>query len=125
MNNNPVLAHVREGMVVYDRHNERVGTVEFVRIGDEDPTKPGAETVSTGKDPDVNPLEATLAEVFSPDDLPRELRRRLLRHGFIRIDKGLFRHDRFVAADQIAAVQGDKVLLSISADEVAKPVADA
>lgn len=121
---NDILERVHEGMVVVDNHNERVGKVEFVRMGDEDAAQLGTETATPSRDPMINPLEETLAEVFNPDDLPQPVRDRLLRYGFIRIDKGLFRHDRFVASDQIARIDGDQVVLKISADEVAKPVAD-
>jgi hypothetical protein len=121
MNTN-TLINVREGMKVYDRNNKHVGTVEFVRMGDEDVTQAGPETATPSAEPYINPLAEALADVFSPEELPQPVRDRLLRYGFIRIEPGtLFGRDRYVAADQVAGVSDDRVLLKLSADELAKP----
>lgn len=122
MNKVDILTQVREGMKVFDRNNKHVGTVEFVKMGDEDMAQPGVETATPGVGLPVNPLEETIANIFDPEELPQPVQARLLRYGFIRIEPGtLFGRDRFVAADQIAAITENGVLLKVSADELAKP----
>lgn len=121
MNKVPVLEHVREGMTVYDRSNERVGTVNYVKIGDEDPNTPQTEAARPARDMSVNPLEQAIADVFDPAELPAEVRAHLLLEGFIRVETGiLFGRDRFVPAHQVVRVEGDNVYLNVNADELAK-----
>jgi hypothetical protein len=51
--------------------------------------------------------------------MPKVLRDRLLRHGFIRIDThGLFASDRFALPDQIESVSEDCIQLRLSKDEL-------
>ena len=116
------LSQITEGMKVFDRLHHEIGTVERVQMSDDDPSTPEVEAVEPA------PLEMrretivdSLAEVFAPDDLPEEVRERLLQQGFIRIDSaGLFAADRYVMADQIMSVSGDEVTLKVSKDELVK-----
>ena len=114
---------IHEGMKVYDRTNAEIGTVEMVKFSDEDPTTPEVETAG------VNPIEEerddnlveSIARVFRSDELPEELRERLLREGFVLIDAdGLFEADRYVLPDQIASVSGDRLVLKASKAELLK-----
>ena len=114
---------IHEGMKVYDRTNAEIGTVEMVKFSDEDPTTPEVETAG------VNPIEEerddnlveSIARVFRSDELPEELRERLLREGFVLIDAdGLFEADRYVLPDQIASVSGDRLVLKASKAELIK-----
>lgn len=118
-----ILQGVRKGMKVCDQNQNEIGVVEFVKFGDEDPTKPGPETAG------VNPsdrdsrdsLIENIVEVFQPDDLPQALRDRLLRLGYVRIDgAGLFSADRYITPDQIKSVSGDKVTLMVNKSELPK-----
>ena len=104
---NPVLEKIKKGMVVIDQTENEIGTVDFVKFSDEDPTQPGAETAS------VNPiqhdatdaLKENLLDVFNPDDIPEEIRERLLREGFVRVDShSLFHADRYIFPSQIQSV---------------------
>lgn len=114
---------IHEGMKVCDRAQHEIGTVEWVKFGDEDPTSPGPETA------DVNPIERSwrgslienIADVFRTDDLPEELQERLLREGFVRVDaKGLLAADRYVLPDQIQSVSGDRLILNVDRDDLVK-----
>jgi hypothetical protein len=52
-----------------------------------------------------------------PPKLPPELAERLLRTGYIKVDrKGLFRHDVYAGADQIAEVENGTVHLAVDQD---------
>jgi hypothetical protein len=96
------IAQVREGMTVRDDNDRSVGTVTLVKLGD-----PEAET-SQGQD-----------TVGGEPHVAGELRERLLRVGFIKIDrKGLLRADAYAAADDIARVQDSVVYLSIDDDRL-------
>lgn len=50
--------------------------------------------------------------------MPEERRQRLLNEGFLHIEGGLLQSDRYVLADQIAAVQEERVTLNIPGDSV-------
>lgn len=120
---NTILEQIHNGMKVYDDSHDKVGTVNYVKYGDEDPTVPGAETATAraAVAEDRDTLVDDIAAVFRPDDLPEELRERLLRNGFIRIDAaGLFKSDRYVMPDQIESVSEDNVQLKISKSELIK-----
>lgn len=122
MENGNFLAQIHEGMKVYDRLHNEIGTVEYVRMSDDDPTTEEVEAVTPG-----NPAERddslidVIADAFAPDGLPDEIRDRLLQQGFIRIDSsGLFAADRYVLPDQIMSVSGEAVTLNVSRDELVK-----
>jgi hypothetical protein len=55
-----------------------------------------------------------IAAVFRDDDLPDEIRERLLREGFVRVDAiGLLEPDRYALPNQIDAVVNDQVRLKV------------
>lgn len=97
---NALLLGIREGMSVFDLKDNKVGTVKHIQFADD--TTDEAALIS---DPLV--LEA-----------PEPVRSRLLRSGFIRIDAGLLRRDRYAIADQIDRVQDDRVQLYVTRDEL-------
>lgn len=117
------LTQVREGMTVYDRADERVGTVRQVYFGN---------TTETGADPGLAPVTGgatgqrddslfdTLAEAFGGGEtLPETFRERLAREGYLQIDSaGLFAGDRFATPDQIAEVREDRVTLNVDREEL-------
>lgn len=114
------LNAIRKGMEVYDFDENKIGTVEYVQFGDEDPTQPGAqtETVSPAQIDSRDSIIDNIADAFRSDDLPEELRERLLRHGFIRVDAaGLFSADRYILPDQIQSVSGDQVIVNVDKEE--------
>jgi heat induced stress protein YflT len=92
---------VREGMQVADAAGSKIGKVVLVKMGD-------PEAVTVEHDPDAEP------------HLPDELAERLLRTGFIKIDrKGLLKPDVYTAADEIDTVDRDLVRLSVPVDGLA------
>lgn len=117
------LTYVREGMDVYDINHEKIGTVNHVRMGDENPNTPGTETATASSAPLQN--ESLVAEVadalFDTDDFPQVLRSRMVRYGYLRIDTGLLRSDCYATADQVLSVTDGRVDLNITADEVLRP----
>ena len=88
-----LLQQVRAGMGVYDRHHERVGTVTAVCRGG----------------------DATAAA-----RVPAAARRGLVAKGFVEIEAGPLAGRRYAAAGQLAAVDGERVLLSVGRDYLAK-----
>ena len=116
------LAQVHEGMKVYDRMHNEIGTVDYVQMSDDNPATEEVEAATPGnlRERDDSLID-NIAEAFKPDELPEEVRKRLLQQGFIRIDSaGLFAADRYVAADQIMSVAGDELTLKVSKDELIK-----
>jgi hypothetical protein len=94
-------------MRVVDAAGNEVGEVAVVKMGD-------PEAVTTQGQ--VMDLDEPLLEVEKPN-LPRPLAERLLRIGFIKVDrKGLFRRDAYVGADQIAKVDSGTVHLGVDQD---------
>jgi hypothetical protein len=116
------LARVHEGMKVFDIAHHEIGKVDRVQMSDDDPATPESEAATPGNlDLRRRDLIADLAEVFDPDELPEDVRARLLQHGFVRIDaNGLFAADRYVTPDQILSVSGDELTLRVSRDELLK-----
>jgi hypothetical protein len=108
---------LHKGMKVYDSTDTHIGTVEDFKFTDEDPATPGPETsdvnrVERERDDD---LVGILARAFSPDDdLSDEVKDKLMREGFVRIDAdGLFAADRYITPDQIASSQNDRLVLNV------------
>jgi hypothetical protein len=116
-----VLGDIRKGMKVFDSTRAEIGTVDWVKFGDDDPSTPEVEAAAPAADPHPETLIDSLAEVFSPDEMPEEIRERLLQQGFVRIDaNGLFSADRYVTPDQIQGVSSEGLLLNVSKSELMK-----
>jgi hypothetical protein len=120
-----ILTQVYEGMDVYDRTGDKIGTVEYIYLGavseEADRYGAGPATASEGG-PRESSLIEDFAKVFRAEDrVPEPIRERLRRHGFMRIDSaGLFAADRYVMPEQIAGVSGDRVTLRVTRDELIK-----
>jgi hypothetical protein len=111
-----LLGRIRKGMRVVDANGEEIGKVEIVKMGD-----PAAATVGADAERDAG-LVQNFAEAFGfePEpDVPAQLRRHMMRVGFIKIDsKGLFAKDRYVTADRIDVVASDTVGLNVRKDQL-------
>jgi hypothetical protein len=117
------LKFIEEGMKVYDRERHEIGKVEYVQFGDDDPDTEEVEAASpnTLDDRDRTFVDDIALAFTASDDLPEEIRERLLVQGFVRIDaNGLFAADRYVTPDQIDSVSGEGLLLNVSKDELVK-----
>jgi hypothetical protein len=111
------IEHVREGMKVVDREGKQIGEVEYVKMGD-----PQAVTTA-GNERETGGVVGQVAQTVFGDetepDLPEPKRAQLVRYGFLKVDgEGLFGADRYVRADQIANVSGERVILNVSKDEL-------
>ncbi len=107
---------VQPGMQVVDAAGKDFGKVESMRMGD-----PTAVTVDSAPDDNDNILdEVTRAILMGPNELPGSTRDQLLRGGYLYVDGKGFIFDKkyYVAADQIARVEGDKVYLTLNHDQV-------
>lgn len=118
-----ILERVHEGMTVVDRENQELGKVVQVFMGaTSERADARGEAAATAPDIDVREEDSiieNLAEAIAPvDEVPEVLRARLLRHGFLRIDTGLFSGDLYAMPDQIARVTDDGVLLRVSGNEL-------
>src|SRR5512142_401630 len=98
------LHQVREGMTAYDRNGDKLGKISDIFFGVEDENiESGVGAAANLDAPRVdNPTETTGAfdaslEAVRHDsrNLPKELRNRLERQGYIRIDGGFLGADRF------------------------------
>lgn len=99
------LAAVKHGMCVIDSRRKLVGRVAYVRMSDPDAvTSHGldrTEALRTGPGP----------------DRPEDPAARMLRLGYLKIDGPTpTERDRYAAADQIAGIEDDTVLLAIPAE---------
>jgi hypothetical protein len=107
-----MLNMIQEGMKVFDNSGDEVGTVEWVHFGE----VKGAASPSTG--PVSSDWDEIVGDAFSSDKLPKELRERLLMHGFVKMDsKKLFGADRYVMFDQIDRVEKNGVHLTVADSE--------
>lgn len=137
------IESVREGMSVVDVAGNDIGSVDMIKMSDpeaettagqipDDPGEPtetpgpvgipaatpGGVTGSTGVPSVPVGVFAGSTETAEPD-LPPSLAERLLREGYLKINrKGLFKKDAYVAADDIDAVDGDVVRLRIAQDSL-------
>lgn len=115
--------HIEEGMKVFDRERHEIGKVEYVQFGDDDPETPEVEAAAPNTlDNGDRTLVDDIALAFTAsDELPDELRQRLLQQGFVRIDaNGIFAADRYVTPGQIDSVSGDGLMLNVTKDELIK-----
>jgi hypothetical protein len=109
-----LLEQVHPGMEVVDRAGERLGRVEDVRMGDpEAATTEGNDVGQPGEGSLVGSLARALGAEGAPD-VPEPLRSQLLRSGYMKVDRpGWFASDRYIRGDQISAVSGNTVTLSV------------
>lgn len=115
------LRDVEQGMRVFDRERHEIGKVEWVQFGDDSPETPEVEANGPADQRDDDTLLDVIARSFRTDDLPEEVRARLLHQGFVRIDAdGLFAADRYVMPEQIDSVSGDRLMLNVTRDELMK-----
>jgi membrane-associated protease RseP (regulator of RpoE activity) len=108
-----LLMDVRDGMAVYDRDDDRIGTVREVYLGSE----PGPTTNPVPRPP--HSLIDDLVQALAPPAIPEVLWERLLGEGFVRIDtSGPFAADRFAFASQIREVSEAGVRLDAGRDDL-------
>jgi hypothetical protein len=121
----PILRQIYEGMAVHDQTGHRIGTVEYVYLGEV--AESSDDCGYYERAPSVlTRSEGLLIEEFAKAILLTEQvsdiwRERLLSYGFIRIKSSrLFTSDRYVLPSQIAGVAEDRVLLYVDRGELLK-----
>ena len=119
------LLQIYEGMTVYDQMGHRIGTVEYVYLGEaiEADEEFGRRqfTSATADSSDISLIEDFARAIVLTEHVPETMRERLLCHGFIRIKStGFFTPDRYAMPVQIAGVAGDRVMLCVSRDKLMK-----
>lgn len=98
------ISQVVEGMRVFDAAGKEIGRVEFVKLGDPEAITTRGEETDNGE-----------------PRIAGELRERLLRLGFIKVDrKGFLKSDGYAAADEIDRVQDGAVRLAVTDRELLK-----
>lgn len=123
--NNP-LTYIRKGMSVYDLSEKQIGVVEMVYMGgvSDEAIQMGGEA-ATSPDVDLSHKRSFLeqfAQIFKDgSDVPDELKERLLRDGYVRVNiKGLLGLTRLVFPDQIAYVSDEGLVLNAYEDDLLK-----
>ena len=115
---------ISEGMRVYDRLDQLVGTVQLVYPG-------GASDAAVARTIRAHEAAAAAAHALGvgpvsaggDDDVPPELWARMLRQGYVRIEGwGITGAERYVMPEQIAGVSGNRVRLYASRDELTRLV---
>lgn len=103
-----VIEQVREGMHVVASDGQKVGKVEDLKMGD-----PEAITAEGQTDPETGGLVNTgIAAFAETSKLPHHTAERLLRIGYIKVDKpGLLTGHAYFTADELDRVEDDTVWL--------------
>jgi hypothetical protein len=103
-----VIEQVREGMHVVASDGKKVGKVEDLKMGD-----PEAVTAEGQTDPETGGLVNTGIAAFAADSkLPHHTAERLLRIGYVKVDRsGLFTGHAYVASDELDRVEDDTLWL--------------
>lgn len=113
------LRFVEQGMRVFDREHHEIG--KGVQFGDDDPETIEVEASGPSGGRRDDTLFDVIARAFTDDNVPEEVRDRLVHQGFVRIDSaGLFAADRYVMPEQIDSVSGDGMTLNVTKDELIK-----
>ncbi len=122
---NDKLTQVYEGMTVYSRTGNRIGTVEYVHRGElaevDDEYGQGPAALTILDDSEGSFIEDYARTVILTERVPDRVRAQLLHQGFIKINStGLFASGRYVLPEQIASVSTAGVTLHIGRSELAK-----
>ena len=120
-----VLKSIREGMEIHDSQEHKIGTVKDIYFGassgEMENHGVGAASAPNPKLRDDTLVDDIARGIFDTDDLPQEMRQRLINEGFVRVDPtGLFKGDRYVLPEQIAAVHDDHIHLNVRMDDLLK-----
>ena len=121
----PVLLQIYEGMAVHDQTGKKIGTVEYVYLGEvaesSEEYNSHEQTTSALTSSGGSLIEEFANAIILTERVPDIWRKWLLSYGFIRINgSGLFTADRYALPSQIAGVVDDRVLLCVDRDELIK-----
>lgn len=104
----PLPQRIQEGMTVYDREGEGVGTVQVVYFGGA--SREAVERVlKSDQAPDVATSENDEPN-FDANEVPKELRARMMRQGYILVTgPDLTGVKRFLTPEQIEGVFSEEI----------------
>lgn len=109
-----LIEQVQDGMVVFDVEGKRMGTVEYVKMGD-----PEALT-TRGNEPSIVNGVMPMSDESDEPQVPEPLRSDLVRVGFIKIDgENLFDTDRYFRADLVDRIEDGHVYMKLPAERAA------
>lgn len=129
---NNILMKVREGAKVVDKDQKEIGTVDDVFLG---AVEQGTQDQAAGPSTEGT-TGRTDKESYTPNfafggaidtnegvgqvggGATETIRNRLLRHGYVHVDTGLFKTDRVVLTEQIKHVEEEKLVLNVSAEQL-------
>jgi len=112
---------IKEGMTVFDQHENKIGTVDFVQYTDEDYDDPGPETASTTPETlnEFNIFKSFAQALTGEEEMPEEVRKYFERHGYIRLETAnIFESDYYISLNNVTAIVGDNVHVSTTKDEM-------
>jgi len=114
------MQQVREGMRVVGPDGKRVGTVEDFKMGD-----PDAVTADGQEDPETGGVRMGLiGALVNETTLPRYSAERLLRIGYVKIDRsGFLAGHTYLGSDELDRVEGDTLWLKASEHKAARHTA--
>jgi hypothetical protein len=114
------MQQVREGMLVVGPDGKKVGTVEDLKMGD-----PDAVTADGQTDPETDALSMGLIDRFvNQSTLPRYSAERLLRIGYVKIDRsGFLAGHTYLGSDELDRVEGDTLWLKAAKHKAARHTA--
>jgi len=120
-----ILQQIDAGMPVYDQRGDKIGTVEYVYLGEltevDEQYGPGESSSSLVDGSEGSLIEEFARAIVLTEQIPDLWRERLLSHGFIRISStGLFTANRYVMPAQIARVSDNRIMLCVSRDSLIK-----
>lgn len=114
-----ILQQVKEGMKVYDAQREEVGTVDFVHYADPEAVTTETDRGAGERGDHADSNLADVADVLIEGDEDSKATERMRLTGYMRIDaKGWFTGDKYVGADHVVEVNGDRVILNVSKDGI-------
>jgi len=117
------MTRIMDGMTVYNKDGDKIGTVDYVKFSDEDPNQPGIATVSAMDTADEQTIDIvkSFADVLTNegDHLPQELRDRLNHSGYIRLNSsGFFESDYYIPLNMVTAVIGGNVHIGATKEQL-------
>ncbi|MCH6471171.1 hypothetical protein [Sinomonas terrae] len=96
-----VIEQVREGMPVVGADGKKAGRVEDLKMGDPEAVAAEGQAV-----PETGGAGGLIDDFVQISRLPRHVAERLLRLGYVKIDRpGLFAGHEYVAADELDRVE--------------------
>ena len=117
------MTRIKDGMTVFNKDGDKIGKVDYVQFGDEDPNTLGVETVSamdTADEVTTNIVTSLAKTLFDEEDrIPQELRDRLNRSGYFRLNSsGFFESDYYVPLNRVTSIVGENVHIGTTKDEL-------